>query len=300
MDELGHILREARENKGHTLGEVQEKIRINTRFLEALEAGRYSDLPTPVHVRGFLRNYARFLGLDPEPLLERYKLSENYLPSPVADETRTDISQLSPLPERQDQPFFDPVNVEVSQKRRGPEAGIQLLIIAAAIIALGLILNRFLPLILNNEDGSEALTESITDVLQNITGNEESTDVDIQATVNATLTVSEIITSTNRTSQNIDTPPTPSPTRPPLPATLEEINLKIEITERTFMEVTIDGDTIFSGLARDGDAFEWLAEEEAKISTGNAIAIFLTINDTPLGRMGGRGENKEEIFRTTQ
>ena len=33
---------------------------------------RYNALPSPVHVRGFLRNYARFLGLDPQPLLDRY------------------------------------------------------------------------------------------------------------------------------------------------------------------------------------------------------------------------------------
>ncbi|NHZ71509.1 MAG: helix-turn-helix domain-containing protein, partial [Aquificales bacterium] len=74
MDELGHILREARETKGLTLEEAQEKTRINSKYLDALENSEYDKLPTPVHVRGFLRNYARFLGLDPQPLLERYEL----------------------------------------------------------------------------------------------------------------------------------------------------------------------------------------------------------------------------------
>ena len=73
MDEFGHILREARETKGLTLAEVQDQIRINARFLDALERGDYEMLPTPVHVRGFLRNYARFLGLDPRPLVDRYE-----------------------------------------------------------------------------------------------------------------------------------------------------------------------------------------------------------------------------------
>ncbi|VAW42305.1 hypothetical protein MNBD_CHLOROFLEXI01-1794, partial [hydrothermal vent metagenome] len=41
IDELGHILREARETKGLTLREVQEKTRISSRFLEALEMGDY-------------------------------------------------------------------------------------------------------------------------------------------------------------------------------------------------------------------------------------------------------------------
>ena len=56
MDEIGHILREARENKGLSLEEAQAKTRISVRYLTALENGQYSALPTAVHVRGFLRN----------------------------------------------------------------------------------------------------------------------------------------------------------------------------------------------------------------------------------------------------
>lgn len=84
MNELGHILREARETKGYTLEDVQEEIRINAKYLKSLENGDYNALPTPVHVRGFLRNYARFLGLDPQPLLDRY---ESYLSRPPSKAT---------------------------------------------------------------------------------------------------------------------------------------------------------------------------------------------------------------------
>ena len=66
---------------------------------------------------------------------------------------------MDPLPVRDDQPFFDPVNVEVEVgSRRDPESAIRLLIIAALLVALGLVANRFLPLLLNNQDGSEAIT----------------------------------------------------------------------------------------------------------------------------------------------
>jgi cytoskeletal protein RodZ len=80
MDELGDILREAREMKGLTLGDVQDEIRINSRYLQALEEGEYTALPTAVHGRGFLRNYARFLDLDPRPLLERFETSMQQMP----------------------------------------------------------------------------------------------------------------------------------------------------------------------------------------------------------------------------
>ncbi len=313
MDELGQILRQARENKDLSLEEVFEKTRINVHYLEAFESGEYGVLPSATHARGFLRNYARFLGLDPDPLIERYTQSQAYktqmAPSrPPEEATITDL----PLQQIEEQPFFDPVNVEVDLgSRRDPESAVRLVIIAALIIAVALVGNRFLPLLLNNNDGSEAITEGITAVVQNLVDNSETATsedgapaeigalVDESATPDAT---EAAITSTSRTNTGSDAQilPTPSPTRPALPATLDEINLKLEVTERTWLESTIDGEVVFSGIARPGDEFEWTAQEEAKLLTGNAIGAFVTINDIPLGRLGDRGQNKEEIWRTTQ
>jgi hypothetical protein len=66
------------------------------------------------------------------------------------------------------------------------------------------------------------------------------------------------------------------------------------------MRITIDGEVVFEGLAKKGDEpYQWTAEEEAQLLTGNAIGIFATINDIPLGKLGGRGEVVEEIWETT-
>jgi cytoskeleton protein RodZ len=310
MDELGQILRQARENKGLSLDEAYSETRINARYLEALENGDYSALPSATHTRGFLRNYARFLGLDPNPLLERYSQSQANQPQVESrQELAEETTKLLPTHQVEEQPFFDPVNVEVDLgSRRDPESAVRLVIIAALIIALVLVGNRFLPLLLNNNDGSEAITEGITEMVQNLMNDEAAAEEGLEdgslesaplATPDAT---DEAITSTSRTSTGSETEilPTPSPTRPALPATLEQINLKLEITERTWLESTIDDEVVFSGIARAGDEFEWTAEEEAKLLTGNAIGIFVTINDIPLGRLGDRGQNKEEIWRTTQ
>ena len=310
MDELGLILQEARESKGLTLEDVQAETRINPTYLEALENGEYEALPSAVHVRGFLKNYARFLGLDPKPLLERYNQSQSYQQAPVANNRNGEISPDAPLPSRADQPFFDPVNVEVdSGSRRDPESAVRLIIIAALIIAVALISNRFLPLLMNNRDGSEAITEGITNVVEEIVSNveeatpegeEASADGSDESAVNSSLENGEVITSTSRTNEGAVILPTPSPTRPLLPATLDQIDLKLDITERAWLEATIDGEAVFSGIARPGDSFEWTASEEAKLLTGNAIGIFVTINEIPIGRLGDRGQNKEEVWRTTE
>ena len=303
MDELGHILREARETKGYTLAEVQDQTRISIRFLEALEAGEYDILPTAVHVRGFLRNYARFLGLDPEPLLNRYLVQHARRPHPLIRKADPSLPVTPPLPLPQDreQVFFDPVNMEVnSGVQRDPESALRLVIILALIVAIALIANRFIPLILNNQDGNQALFEGITEAVQNVISNDSEVEPTAEALPEGLQPENEINNSTSRNSADSDFP-TPIPTRPSLPATLELIRLRLDITQRTWMEVTIDGDVVFSGWAKLGDPpYEWEALEEAKVNTGNAIGVFVTINDIELGRMGEQGQNKEEVWQTTQ
>ena len=66
---VGEILRGGREARGLTVANVAQMLKLGVRQVEAMEAGRFDLLPGPAFVRGFLRNYARLLGLDAEPLV---------------------------------------------------------------------------------------------------------------------------------------------------------------------------------------------------------------------------------------
>lgn len=59
-------LRDTRVLAGISLSDVERDTRINRAYLEAIEDGRFDDLPAPVYARGFVRSYSRYLGLDPE------------------------------------------------------------------------------------------------------------------------------------------------------------------------------------------------------------------------------------------
>jgi cytoskeletal protein RodZ len=63
------MLQRARQARGLTLEEVERDIRISRRYLQALENENFGLLPAPVYARGFLRTYARYLGLEPANLL---------------------------------------------------------------------------------------------------------------------------------------------------------------------------------------------------------------------------------------
>jgi transcriptional regulator with XRE-family HTH domain len=85
MDDLGQTLREARERLGLTLEEVERGTRIRAHHLEAMERGDWNSLPSPVQARGFLRNYADFIGLNADAILLRYaELIQSRRPSPAA------------------------------------------------------------------------------------------------------------------------------------------------------------------------------------------------------------------------
>jgi cytoskeleton protein RodZ len=64
------ILKKAREARGESLNDIARTLKISAHQLEALENGRFDVLPGPTFARGFLRNYARYLDVPPEPLLE--------------------------------------------------------------------------------------------------------------------------------------------------------------------------------------------------------------------------------------
>jgi len=69
---LGYALRERREHKGVTMQQAAEDTRIREKFLQAIESGDYQSLPGTVYTKGFLRNYAQYLGLDAEEMLALY------------------------------------------------------------------------------------------------------------------------------------------------------------------------------------------------------------------------------------
>lgn len=81
--EIGSKLKEAREARNLSLGDVQQETKIQTRYLQAIEEGNFSIMPGKFYTRAFIRQYAEAVGLDPEELMEEYK---NELPSSSEEE----------------------------------------------------------------------------------------------------------------------------------------------------------------------------------------------------------------------
>ncbi|RXZ45140.1 helix-turn-helix domain-containing protein [Crenobacter cavernae] len=79
-ESVGARLKAARESRGLSLGEVADRLKLSLKQLEAIEADRFEALPGATFVRGFVRNYARYLEVDAEPLM---KALDAHFPSNV-------------------------------------------------------------------------------------------------------------------------------------------------------------------------------------------------------------------------
>ena len=69
--DVGRELAQARQAHGLSVADVAQQLKFAARQIEALEQGRYAELPAGTFARGMVRTYARLLKLDPEPLVER-------------------------------------------------------------------------------------------------------------------------------------------------------------------------------------------------------------------------------------
>ncbi len=80
---LPERLTAARERKGVDLLRAERDTKIRARYLDALERGDYAELPGAVYTKGFLRNYALYLGLDPEEVTRQWKRERGDLVIPA-------------------------------------------------------------------------------------------------------------------------------------------------------------------------------------------------------------------------
>ncbi|MFH6681451.1 DUF4115 domain-containing protein [Bacillus amyloliquefaciens] len=92
MTELAIRLKEAREEKGMSLDELQAATKIQKRYLTALEEGSYDVIPGNFYVRAFIKQYAEAVGLDSDQLFEEYKKD---IPNTYHDDVSEKISSLA-------------------------------------------------------------------------------------------------------------------------------------------------------------------------------------------------------------
>jgi len=72
LGSIGQKLESARQRKGLTVSEIGRETKILPKFIHAMESDNFEVLSAPVYAKSFIRMYAQYLGLDPQPLIDDY------------------------------------------------------------------------------------------------------------------------------------------------------------------------------------------------------------------------------------
>jgi cytoskeletal protein RodZ len=98
VESFGAYLKRERELRGISIREVAQTTKISSRAIDALEQERFEELGGEIFVRGFLRNYAKYLGLDPEDAILRYDEYRLLTSPPPESPPRIELPGLTPNP----------------------------------------------------------------------------------------------------------------------------------------------------------------------------------------------------------
>lgn len=104
---LGDLLRETREQKKLSLEDVEQGTNIRKLYIKSIEDGDYDKLPGEVFLKGFIKTYGKFLGLNSLELIEQYKKEKN---------ASTSEKEVEPTNQVQEQPVSPAQPPKVEEK----------------------------------------------------------------------------------------------------------------------------------------------------------------------------------------
>ncbi|MGB4442489.1 MAG: RodZ domain-containing protein [Coriobacteriia bacterium] len=128
---VGDRLVALRRERGKTLSDMESATKIMGRMLIALENNRFDELPASVYVRGYIQNYAQYLGVDPAPLLEEYSRDLG---------ARTEAPALRHIPERTVVPHR--LDVHAIPRQAWVAAAVAIVVIAGVVWGVSSLLGR--------------------------------------------------------------------------------------------------------------------------------------------------------------
>jgi len=249
MPSIGDTLRELRLRQGLTLEKAAESIRINARFLEAMEAEEWDKLPGPFFARSFLRQYATYLGVDPSVVrAELARWEQAAEAAPAEPEPASERITVAPI-------VLDAkARREALRRWLGSVAALVL-----AVVVCGVLYALW----------QRAHTAPAREIAATSPG--------------PAARASEPVAPPSRPNAK---PPNPAAS-PPAP--VAPIHLETRATEEVWIRVTCDAKIAFAGTLLAGQSRAFQGRETIQVLAGNAGGLEAVYNGKLLGPLGPRG-----------
>jgi cytoskeleton protein RodZ len=256
---VGQYLRQEREKRKVTLDSVAKVTRITKENLEALETDEFQAISAPVFVRGFLRNYATFLGLDPQELVARY-------------DAQTDLIKISgakeaPEPSKDENPVFK-------------------YLVFLCILLAGVAIIYYL----QKPSAPPPPASVVTPAPGSPSPAPGARPSPLKPETSPGKVVPQVIVP-----EKEKKPSEKLVAAAPVPGEKEATPdrrhvLKVVATEKTWMRISNDENQVSDVLLQPKETSSWTARRQFRILIGNAGGIELFLNGVSQGRLGKSGE----------
>ncbi len=293
---VGNILRAEREKQGLTVMDIANETSIRAQYIEAIEKGDASRLPSEVYVKGFIRNYAEMLHLDGEKLAREYYEEvhgeEEPAPKsvpPIADASRGPFSSGSDFHER----------VENSHRTQN-------ILIVALVIVVAFVGSIYYFFGEGGALGPKTETAQNSGTYKPQTSTNQNTNTNTQNNNTAgkpnnapnTVNSGKPGNNANGVAGAANQPPQGnaigSSTASAAPAGAVQVAAKF--TGRCWLQVVSDGKVVYEGTVESGKNMTWSGNERISMTAGNAGAVEVTYNGKNMGKLGKEGDVIEKRF----
>lgn len=310
MESVGEFFRQVRETKGLTVDEVASKTRIRTDFVKALEEGNFAKLPDQVFARGFVRSYARSLGLDEEDAIHRFVQSAGAFYEKQGERER--------LRQRQ---------VEEERRRRANRKAVGIAI-AVAIATLIFLLSREQSSTLVRRSGPDVPPPSKKSApfAKDARDSSSRQGLEPPPPIGSVPKQGEPTPVPSRASQEkVPVPPSPPPAvlakAPVQPEAVSAqvspsmgsdgplaglsmngpagsdgpLVLDLDATELSWVVVQVDAGSPQEALLRPGEKAQWKAQDQFTVTLGNAGGVRAELNGKPQKPFGPSGKVVRDV-----
>lgn len=272
---MGETIRLQRERLGFTREDIEEQIYIPERYLTAIEEGKLDALPSTVQGRGMVKNYAEFLGLDPDPLLLQY-----------ADTLQARYRAKHPLTPKK--PSRWPVPPWLRRLVSGPlPAGLIIILVVISALIWSSVL------VFGDQEDEVEITATIPGVAEMLLPSntppatitptpEPPSEIEVEITLTPGAAGGEDQAGQETATLNV--------------VTAKNVRVQLIILQRSWVRVVVDGSPAFEGRLLPGSVEVFEAEQRIEVLTGNAGGVEVIFNQRDLGVMGLFGEVVSRVY----
>lgn len=271
MPGLGEEFRAAREARGLSLSDVAEQIHIRSIYLQAIENEDWVAIGPAVYVRGFIRTYARFLGLDGEAAVARFA------EAPPVQGTASTVSATPSEP-------ATARSTSGVATRRGPSVWLWLAGVVAAVLIAFLGYNYYLLQTGDRVPDSHALAQASASPPAVANAGTVASGAGVQPS--AAEPVAPASAPAAPSAPPVARQPKPLPSGP---------TLTMRVTSPSWVRVVVDGNVAVEGVYPAG-TLKTFHGKQAVVRIGNAGGVDIVLNGRDLGKLGASGDVVERTF----